>query len=72
MAQSPTHDNSGTIHVESSLNGNYTMDDFSRIWGMNLNGKYVNVSVDGKPIFDYRYHILKDNEQNNLNIASKK
>ncbi len=72
MAPLHTHNNSGTIHVESSTNRKYTLGDFFKIWGMDLNGKIINVSADGKAIPDYRNHILKDNEQINLNITSKK
>lgn len=72
MAPLHTHDNGGTIHVESSSNRNYSLGEFFKIWGFYLNGKTVNASVDGKPISDFKNHILKDGEQINLNITSKK
>jgi hypothetical protein len=72
MAPLHTHDNTGIIHDESSVNRNYTLGDFFNIWGMDLNGKIVNATVNGKPIPDFKSHVLKDNEQINLNITSKK
>jgi hypothetical protein len=39
---------------------------------MNLADKTVNAIVDGKPISDFKNHVLKDREQINLDIISKK
>jgi hypothetical protein len=65
-----THDTSGTIHVESNTNRAYTLGQFLDIWGgLNLNGKTVKTTVDGKPVSDYRNILLKDGEQINLNIS---
>ncbi len=36
-----THDDSGTIHVESTANRNYTLGEFLNIWGLDLKGKTV-------------------------------
>ena len=71
MAPIYTNDNSGLIKIGSTVVKNYTLGDFFNIWGMNLNDKTVNATVDGTPIPDYRNHILKDNEQIILNITSK-
>jgi hypothetical protein len=69
MAPLHTHDTSGTIHVESNTNRDYTLGQFLDIWGgLNLNGKTVQATVDGKPVPDYRNILLKDGEQINLNI----
>jgi hypothetical protein len=72
MAPLHTHDASGIIHVESSVKRNYTLGEFLNIWGgLDLNGKTVKSTVDGKPISDFRNHVLKDREQINLVIKSK-
>jgi hypothetical protein len=69
MAPLHTHDASGTIHVESSANRAYTLGQFIDIWGgLNINGKTVNATVDGKPVSDYRNILLKDGEQINLDV----
>jgi hypothetical protein len=58
--------------VESSVKRNYTLGEFLNIWGgLDLNGKTVKSTVDGKPISDFRNHVLKDREQINLVIKSK-
>lgn len=65
-----THDASGTIHVESTTNRNYTLGEFLNIWGgLDTNGKTVRASVDGKPVSDFRDIILRDGEQINLNVG---
>jgi hypothetical protein len=72
MSPLHTHDASGTIHVESSVKRNYTLGEFLNIWGgLDLGGKTVKATVDGKPVTDFRNHILKDGEQINLDIAGK-
>jgi hypothetical protein len=72
MAPLHTHDTSGTIHVESNEIRNYTLGQFLDNWGIDLDGKIVKLSVDGKPIKDYRNHILRDNEHMILNIETQK
>ncbi|MGH9953273.1 MAG: hypothetical protein ACRD5J_16775, partial [Nitrososphaeraceae archaeon] len=62
MAPLHTHDDSGTIHIETSVNRNYTIDEFLKIWGIGLDGKTVKASVDGKVITDLENHILRDAE----------
>jgi hypothetical protein len=69
MAPLHTHDTSGTIHVESNTNRAYTLGQFLDIWGgLNLNGKTVSATVDGKPVSDYRNILLKDGEQISLDV----
>ncbi len=72
MAPLYTNDNSGLIKIGSIDIRNYTLGDFFNIWGMNLNGKVVKASADGKPISDFKNHILKDGEQIHIDIISKK
>lgn len=69
-AMSPlhTHDNSGIIHVESMVNRNYTLEEFLNIWGLNIGDKTVELTVNGKPITDFRNHILSDGEEIRLAI----
>ncbi len=70
MAPIYTNDNSGLIKIGSTVVKNYTLGDFFNIWGLNLNDKTINTTVDGNPVPDYRNHILKDNEQIILNTTS--
>lgn len=71
MAPIYTNDDSGLIKIGSLVNRNYTLVDFFNIWGMDLNSKTVNASVNGNPIADFKNHILKDGEQIKLDIISK-
>ncbi|MGN6629127.1 MAG: hypothetical protein ACTHKJ_04530 [Candidatus Nitrosocosmicus sp.] len=71
MAPIYTNDNSGLIKVGSVVVRNYTLGNFFYIWGYNLNGKtVVNATANGKPILDFKNHILKDKEKIYLNITS--
>jgi hypothetical protein len=65
-----THDVSGTIHVESTVNRNYTLGEFLDIWGIDLHDKMVKLTVDGIPVSDYRNHILEDGQNLNLYITT--
>jgi hypothetical protein len=65
-----THDDSGTIHVESTVNRNYTLGEFLDIWGIDLHDKMVKLTVDGIPVSDYRNHILEDGQNLNLYITT--
>jgi len=69
MAPLHTHDSSGIVHVESTVNRNYTLGEFLKIWGLDLNSKTIKMTVDGKPVSDFRNHILRDKEQINLEIS---
>jgi hypothetical protein len=68
MAPLHTHDDSGSIHVESTINRDYTLGEFLSIWGMNLDGKTVKMTADNKPIADFKEHILRDGEQIRLEV----
>lgn len=70
MAPLHTHTADGMIHVESKIVRNYTLGEFLDIWGLDLKGKSVSVSVYGEPISDYRNHIFKDDESIIMNITS--
>lgn len=70
MAPLHTHTADGMLHVESTIIRNYTLGEFLDIWGLDLKGKIISVSVDGEPISDYRNHILKDEESIIMNMTS--
>lgn len=71
MSPLHTHDGSGMIHVESSVERDYTLGELLDVWGgLNpANDKTVKVTVNGQPISDWRNHILEDKEQINLEIS---
>ena len=70
MAPLHTHDDSGTIHVESNTIRNYTLGQFLDNWGgLNVTGKTVKATVDGAPVSDYKNIILRDGEQIHLDVA---
>ncbi|MPZ06838.1 MAG: hypothetical protein GEU26_10580 [Nitrososphaeraceae archaeon] len=68
MAPLHTHDDSGIVHVESTVNRNYTLGEFLNIWGLNLDGKTVKMTMNDKQMADFRNHILRDSEQITLEI----
>jgi sulfur carrier protein ThiS len=72
MSPLHTHDNSGTLHVESSVNRDYTLGEFVNVWGGEDTGaKILKVTVDGKPIPDWKNHILKDKEKISFEISQQ-
>ncbi len=70
MAPLHTHDNLGLIHIESLINRDYTLGEFFNIWGVDLNGKTVKATVNGKQVFGYKNIILKDKENIALDVTS--
>lgn len=71
MSPLHTHDSSGLIHVESNTLRNYTLGEFLDIWkGLNIDGKNVIASVDGKPVSDFRNIPLNDRAKIVLDITS--
>lgn len=69
MAPLHTHDDSGIIHVESTINRDYTLGEFLNIWGdLSFENKLVNATVDGKPVTDYKNIILSDNQKIELSL----
>jgi hypothetical protein len=61
MAPIHTHGNSGVIHVESTTNRSYTLDEFLDIWGPDFNDKAVQITVNGRPVNGLDY-VLKDRD----------
>lgn len=71
MSSLHTHDASGTIHVESNEQRDYTLGNFLDVWGMNFDGKTVKMTVSGTPLpadTNYRSHVFKDGEQIELDV----
>lgn len=69
MSPLHTHDATGLIHVESNTIRNFTLGEFLDIWqGLNINGKDVIATVDGKPVSDFRNILLKEGEKVELDI----
>jgi len=69
MSPLHTHDATGLIHVESNTTRNFTLGEFLDIWqGLNINGKDVIATVDGKPVSDFRNILLKEGEKVELDI----
>ena len=64
-----THDYSGTVHVESTVNRNYTLGEFLNIWGLDLHGKTTKLTVNGIAVPDYRNHVLEDGQNLDLYIT---
>jgi Dolichyl-phosphate-mannose-protein mannosyltransferase len=66
-----THTDTGTIHVESKIITSYTLGEFLDVWGIDLGGKIIKVTVDGKAVPNYRGHIISEGERLNLLICSR-
>jgi len=69
-----THDNSGTIHIESPEKRDFTLGDFFTVWNRVFNKDQIldykregthtiKVTVDGQDSQDFEKFILKDNQQ---------
>lgn len=69
MSPLHTHDSSGTIHVESLVERDYTLGEFLDVWGGLDTDNTVKAIVNGQPLPDWRNHILEDKEQINLEIG---
>lgn len=68
MAPLHTHDSSGIVHVESTVNRNYTLGEFLDIWGLDFDEDVIKMSVDNEPLTNFRDHILRDGEQIKLEV----
>ncbi len=72
MAPLHTHDDTGIIHVESTINRNYTLGEFLNILGnLDVNNMDVNMAINGKPDSNGNFtnHVLRDGEQINLDLT---
>ena len=70
MSPLHTHDDSGTIHVESNTVRNYTLGEFLDIWRGLDSDKITQATVNGNPVSDFRNVILNDGEKIDLELKS--
>lgn len=63
LAPLHTHDESGTIHIESVVNRDYTLGEFLSIWGIGEDKILKVTSGDGEGIADFQNHVLVRNER---------
>ena len=69
LAPLHTHDDSGTIHIESVVNRDYTLGEFLSIWGMDTNKVIKMTSGEGEEIEDFMNHVLVRNERLVLEVG---
>ena len=69
MAPLGTGNDSGIVVVSSS--GSYTLQDFLNIWGIDLKHKNVVLSIDGKPVTNYKDYVLHNGARLNMTIDGK-
>ena len=62
LAPIHTHDASGTIHIESVINRNYTLGEFLAIWGVDQGRMLKVTKSDGSEIDNYIDYFLGRNE----------
>jgi len=70
MSPLHTHDDSGTIHVESNTVRNYTLGEFLDIWRGLDSDKITQATVNGNPVSDFRNVILNDGEKIDFELES--
>jgi sulfur carrier protein ThiS len=63
-----TESNNGIVGVAKSLNKNSTLQNFLKIWGIDLEHKNVVIYVNGKPVSDFKDYILRNGERLNMTI----
>ena len=70
MSPLHTHDTSGTIHVESNEQRDFTFGEFLDVWDGIDTSKITRVTVDGNAVSDYNSHVMKDGENIRLEVTS--
>jgi hypothetical protein len=64
-----THDASGTIHIESTIDREYTIGEFLKVMGMDPN-TVSRMTVDGNEVADFLNHEIKRGEKIQLEITA--
>jgi hypothetical protein len=73
MAPLYTTNDKGRITIGSVIERDYTLGEFLKIWGgLDLVDKLVNATVNGKEVVNYENITLKDDQQIDLYIMSRK
>ncbi len=73
MAPLYTTNDKGRITIGSVIERDYTLGEFLKIWGgLNIMDKLVNATVNGKEVVNYENITLKDDQQIELYIMSRK
>jgi hypothetical protein len=71
MSPLHTHDSSGTVHVESNVEKDYSLGQFLDVWGALDSSKVTKVTSDGTQVeVDYANHVFKDREKIIVEIAA--
>jgi len=82
MSPLHTHDNSGTIHVESTIVRNYTLGEFFDVWGVRFDDRCISdycsnddlalrTYVNGNQISDPRDYVLSDGDELLVELGNK-
>ncbi|MGB8938454.1 MAG: hypothetical protein WCC17_25455 [Candidatus Nitrosopolaris sp.] len=66
-----TESNNGIVGVASSASKNSTLQNFLKIWGIDLEHKNVAIYVNGKPVSDIKNYILRNGERLSMTIDGK-
>lgn len=78
-----THDNSGTIHIESPEKRDFTLSDFFAVWGKTFTKDQIidykidqthgiRETVNGTEVKDYENTVLRDKDQISIYYEEKK
>jgi hypothetical protein len=70
MSPLHTHDSSGTVHVESNAQRDYSLGQFMDVWGGIDSSKIIKVTSDGTEVEDYVSHVFKDGERIIVEMAA--
>src|SRR5215211_3542768 len=70
MSPLHTHDSSGTVHVESNAQRDYSLGQFMDVWGGIDSSKIIKVTSDGIEVEDYVSHVFKDGERIIVEMAA--
>lgn len=63
-----THDTSGTIHIESTVQREYTVGEFLKVMGVD-SSTVTRMTVDGNEVPDFQNHAMNDRERIQLELT---